>query len=472
MRLATTLSPALALGLALAPSPAGFARAAAQARPAEKPQTQRIVAKIGELAIGADAFASYVLDQCATTEKGGSSLEALVQERMVEAEAARRGISVDDAAITSRYQELDRKMREQSGGKQGMDDYLKTIRHLTPAEFRAVLGKSILAERMMAEDFGIAAGTPVPPEKQGLWFRDGRRPTVKHDGLPPGVAADVGGLPVSRTEWGIRLFGALADKEQDELFKEFVGVELLLQRGRELGIEVTAAAIQAELDERTAQLKEMLAKQGMPNESVTFLSTLKARGDDPDVFLKSDKFKAELLWKEITRQQYGKDGFKGYYEARKTDFDALFGRKVKVATIFLSAAMKKSAKVARTYAEASHELDGLRERLASDPGALAAAFASQARLHSEDGRSARAGGELGFLGAKELEERGLPASLLDETPGRMVGPLTAHDGVHLLLVGEKRDASPFEEIQGEVEKAARRNVLEELRKDVKVERFL
>jgi PPIC-type peptidyl-prolyl cis-trans isomerase-like protein len=469
MRLATTLA------LALASAHAGVGRAAAQARPRQSPQSPqspRIVAKIGDVAIGADTFASYVLDQCATTEKGASSLEALVQERMVEAEAARRGISVDDAAITARYQELDRKMREQSGGKQGMDDYLKTIRHLTPAEFRAVLGKSILAEKMMAEDFGLAPGTPVPPEKQGLWFRDGHRPAVKHDGLAPGVAADVGGLPVTRTEWGIRLFGALADSEQDELFKEFVGVELLLQRGRDLAIEVTAAMIREELDERTAQLKEMLAKQGMPNDSVDFLSTLKARGDDPDVFLKSDKFRAELLWKEIARQRYGKDGFKGYYQARRTDFDALFGRKVKVATIFLSAAMKKSAKVARTYAEASRELEGMRDRLASDPGALSAAFASQARLHSEDGRSARAGGELGFLGAKELEELGLPASLLDEPSGRLVGPVTAHDGVHLLLVGEKRDASPFEEIKGEVEKAARRNVLEELRKDVKVERFL
>jgi hypothetical protein len=459
--------------LTLAHAFAGLApAAAAQARPAGRPEKPRIVAHIGDLAVGADTFAAFVLDERGATASGAASLEALAQERMVEVEAATRGITVDEAAISARYQELDRQMRRESNGKQGMDDYVKTIRHLTPAEFRAVLGKSILAERMMAEDFGLPAGAAVPPEKQGLWFRDSKRPTVKHDALPPGVAADVGGLPVTRTEWGVRLFGSLADKEQDDLFKDFVGVELLLQRGRELGIEVTAAMIQEELDERTAQLKEMLARQGMPNDGVDFLATLKARGDDPDVFLKSDRLKAEVLLREITNRIHGKDGFKGYYEARKADFDALFGRRVKLATIFLPAAMKKTAKMARTYAEATRELDELKDRLASDPGALTAAFASQARLHSEDGRSARLGGDLGFLGASELDQRGLPASLLDEASGRLVGPVTAHDGVHLLLVGEKRAASPFEEIRGEVEKAARRNVLEELQKDVKIQRDL
>lgn len=462
---AATLTLAHAL-LGLAPA------AAAQARPAARPEKPRIVAHIGDLAIPADTFAAFVLDERGATANGASSLEALAQERMVEVEAANRHLSVDEAAISSRYQELDRKMRESSGGKQGMDDYVKQIRHLTPAEFRAVLGKSILAERMMAEDFGLPAGAAVPPEKQGLWFRDSKRPAIKHDALPPGIAADVGGLPVTRTEWGIRLFGSLENKEQDDLFKDFVGVQLLLQRGRELGIEVTAPMIQEELDERTAKLKDLLAKQGMPNDNVDFLATLKARGDDPDVFLKSDRLKAEVLLREITNRTYGKDGFKDYYEARKPDFDALFGRRVKVATIFLSAAMKKTAKVARTYAEATHELDELKDRLGSDPGALTAAFASQARLHSEDGRSARLGGDLGFLGASELEERGLPGSLLDEATGRLVGPVTVHDGVHLLLVGEKRAASPFEEIRGEVEKAARRHVLEELQKDVKIQRDL
>ena len=235
---------------------------------------------------------------------------------------------------------------------------------------------------------------------------------------------------------------------------------------------MTAEAIQKLVDERSAQLREVLRGQGMPTDGVDYLSTLKARGDDPEVVLKSDKLKAEVVLNELTRRTHGKDGFKSYYESRRADFDALFGRKVQLADIFLIAAMKKSAKVPRTYADASRELDEMKQRLAGDPATLAAAFASQARLHSEDARSSRGGGELGFLGARDLEERGLPVALLDETSGRLFGPVNAPNGVHLLLVGEKRDASPFEEIRGEVEKAARRSVLEELEKGVKIERNL
>jgi parvulin-like peptidyl-prolyl isomerase len=450
--------------------------AAAQAKPAAKGDAardaSRIVARIGDLAITAETFASFVLDERATTQQGSEALEVLVQERVVEVEAARRGLSVDAAAVTARMAELDKKMREQTGGKTGLADYLAATRHMTEAEFRAKLPTAMLAERMMHEDFGLAAAELVPAEKQGLWFRDGHRPEVKRDGLPAGVAASVGGKEVRRSDWGITLFGALADQDEENLFKDFVGAQLLLKRGRELDIKVTAEEIQKEVDERSALLREVLAKQGMPTDGVDWLSTIKSRGDDPAVVLNSDKFKAEIILKELTRRLHGKDGFKGYYEARRADFDALFGRKVQLATIFLIAAPKKSAKVTRTWAEATHELDLLKDRLSGDPGALAAAFASQARIHSEEARSARSGGDLGFLGLKELGERGLPTSLLDEKAGTLYGPLNTAGGVHLLLVGEKKDASPFEEIRAEVEKAARRNVLEDLQKDVKIERNL
>ena len=199
MSAVATLS-ALLLDVALVAAGGATARAPAQARPAAKPPAPRSVGRIGDREITADEFAAFVLDERGTTAPAAKALEWLEQNRIVEVEAARRGISVDEATITTRYQDLDREMRKQSDGKQGIEDYLKTIRHLTSAEFRAILADAILAERMMAEDFGLRPGDLVPAEKQGLWFRDEKRPAVRRDRLPPGVASMVSDKEVRRTD--------------------------------------------------------------------------------------------------------------------------------------------------------------------------------------------------------------------------------------------------------------------------------
>jgi hypothetical protein len=208
----------------------------------------------------------------------------------------------------------------------------------------------------------------------------------------------------------------------------------------------------------------------MPSQDVTFHSMIKARGEDPETVLRSDRFRAEILLKDLAKKVYGGDGFRGFYDAHRADFDVRFGRRVRLASIFLRAAPKKTAQVPRTWAEATQELDRLKDRLGSDPASLAASFASQARIRSEDGAAAKTGGDLGFCGLRELEARGLSDSLLDAKSGTMVGPMNAREGVHLLLVGEKKSASPFEEIRDEVEKAARAELLRELKKDVPIER--
>src|SRR6185369_3844867 len=158
-------------------------------------------------------------------------------------------------------------------------------------------------------------------------------------------------------------------------------------------------------------------------------------------------------------------GFKAYYEANRADFDKRFGRRIRLAAIFLAAAPKKSAKVTRTWAEATDELDRLKGRILADPSAVPQAFGSQAAIHSDDTASRARGGDLGLLGHDALDARGLSDSLLDEKAGQVVGPVNARDGVYLLLVGDPSPASPFEEIQEEVEKAARREVLLEATRD-------
>jgi parvulin-like peptidyl-prolyl isomerase len=60
--------------------------------------------------------------------------------------------------------------------------------------------------------------------------------------------------------------------------------------------------------------------------------------------------------------------------------------------------------------------------------------------------------------------------VLDQKSDAIEGPIVTADGVHLLLLGETKAASPFEEIAAEVEKAARREFQRELRRDKRIER--
>ncbi len=428
-----------------------------------------VVAVIAGREIEADRFARFVLDEKEHDGAGAEALDQLVQERLVDHEARRRGVRVADADVTARLTELDRGLREQSGGKSGLDEQLAAMK-VDRAAFQALLKKSIACERMMAADYALPAGRPVPPEKQSLWFQELRlRDGVRTADLPEGVAAEVGGETIGRTEWGLKLFQTIGTQESDKLFDEFVGVELLLAEGKTLGLEVTAERIAREIEERSQLLRDKLASEGLKSDGVDYRSTLKARGEELDVVTRTDRFRAEILLKDLARARFGQDGFRAFFEERRAEFDRAFGRRVRLSTIFLKAAPQKSAKVLRTWGEASGELDLLKRRLASGSAPLPETFASLARLRSED-ESAIRGGDLGFLSLAELEKRSLATTLLDQAQGELVGPVVGTEGVHLLLVTEKRGASPFDEIVGEVEKSARRELLKRLRADKKVER--
>src|SRR5262249_57176752 len=134
----------------------------------------------------------------------------------------------------------DEKILKSTGGKKGIDDFRKE-QHLSLAELRDKIRMSVLAERMMADDFGLSTGAGSPEEKQSLWYHDAKRAAVKRDELPHGVVADVAGRPVRRTEWGTLLYRQLQEKEQERLREEYKGAVVLLHEGRRQELAVTQA---------------------------------------------------------------------------------------------------------------------------------------------------------------------------------------------------------------------------------------
>jgi hypothetical protein len=438
-----------------------------------------VVATIDGRPLDAAAFARFVLVERGSSGAGADSLDHLVQQKLVDLECRRRGIAVTERDVEARLARLEKETRKETEGKLGLDDVL-AAQKVDRARFVAQLPAAIACEYMMCDDYGLARDSKVPPEKQSLWFQDLRtRHAVEVDKakLPAGVAAQLGdgekdGATIGRTEWGLALFQSLGAKEADTLFDTFVDVQLVLAEGVRRGVEVTPKQLQNEVDARTKALVQKLKESGQPADGVDYRSILSSRGEDPDEVIHGDHFKAEIVLKELAREKFGADAYRKYYADHRAEFDRQFGRRVRIATIFLRAAPQKTAKVTRTWTEAQDELEALGKKLLHGDVPLAEGFASEARLHSEHAASAKLGGDLGLLTQAQLEQVGLTADLklLDQRKGALVGPVTTPDGVHLLLVGESKGASPFEEIADQVEAAARRELLAELRKAAKVER--
>jgi len=426
------------------------------------------VGSIDGRAIDPAAFAEFVLAEHGATAIATEALDFLIQDRLVEIESHRRGVVITDGDVAAKLAELEQRIRAETKGKLGIEDQ-RAASGIEPATFRRVLRRGIAAERMMRADFGLPDGD-VKQEKQALWYQEQRaREGVRTSGLAAGLAAEFGDERVTRVDWGLEIYRALRKADRERLFDEYVGVELLLAAAARGALVVTPEHIAREVAERDAALVAKLKEAGMSSAGVGWRSTVAARGEDPDAIVAGDRFRAEILLKELARQKHGKDGFRRFYDDHRAEFDPSFGRRVRLATIFLRADAQKGGKAGRTWPEATAELDALRARCAAGDLPLAEAFASFARLKSQHD-SAQRGGELGFLSEPQLARAGLPATLIDEKPGALVGPVTVADGVHLLRVVEQRAASPFEEIRGEVEKAARRALLQELRQSAKVER--
>src|SRR5262249_43160397 len=146
---------ALLLALTAAPPAAPSQAVPAAARDGDARVVGRIRAPSLEIAVALESFTAFVLVPEAATADGATTLDALVQERIVAVEAQRRGLSIDEPALDRRLRDLDEKILKSTGGKKGIDDFRKE-QHLSLAELRDKIRMSVLAERMMADDFGLS----------------------------------------------------------------------------------------------------------------------------------------------------------------------------------------------------------------------------------------------------------------------------------------------------------------------------
>lgn len=160
-----------------------------------------------------------------------------------------------------------------------------------------------------------------------------------------------------------------------------------------------------------------------------------------------------------------------YYEEHKKEFE-----KLKLSHIFISFKTDDKDKKKRSEKDALDLANKIKARI--DGGAD---FAEVAKEASEDTMTNKRGGDLGFVSSSDqrLARRGL-SPLLEKAftmkEGEVAGPIKTEKGYSIITVTKGVELQPFDEVKEQISFKIRgdvkNDVLERLKKDIKVTYFM
>ncbi|MBI4880687.1 MAG: peptidylprolyl isomerase [Planctomycetes bacterium] len=400
-----------------------------------------------------EAFCAFVGHEYRHEERAQQLTEVVIQQRLIEAEAERRGITIAAGELEERLRQLEAETERETGGTRSLASLFQE-HGVAREQFLPFLRSTLLAEELVRLEFRLPPGSAVPYEKTNIWLQDHlARAVLRRSDLPPGTALTVNGLPVTDAEVGRNYLADQPHRKKD-LLTEFVDSWLVEREAAKAGIELAAQDIEsalAERDERVrgdaryagASLEELLAKTGRD------LAWLK----------ESTRFRCQMLLERLVDLRHPGAELQAFYEREIEYFDRNFGPAVRLRAIFLRAGpegAKSQGFAPRLYEDAEAELRALGARIAEGE----VDFAEAARGRSEHASAAR-GGDLGFIDAShpslgELARAGLAAAQ-DLVP---LPPLRVAEGVFLGEVTERRPKPAFEEIKAQVRRKAAADLIQ------------
>jgi len=438
----------------------GTARRLAAAGQEELPPG--LVAQTDEITITDDEFFDHLIELFADGETGQSLREQMVHETALRQEMARRKISVPAAMVEARCDELDRALKSHSGGQKGLLDYIAD-QNVNEEEFLRALRLSIAHDMMARDDFGLDRTEPVPPEKLNLWLKEllSSKKVVIHE---PGGAlvATVDGSTITAAEFGRRLVSHLGEERIAGLLNELIGIRLIPVWADGLGLTLTDADMDEELEIREEKLQ---GKKGF--EEVSYADWLRASaGQTVDDLKKSTRFRAEVLMKKIARTLLTEDDHLRQFEKKRNSYELRHGRAARLATIYLKAALFPSDTLNRSFDDAADELKELRKRIERGE----ATFEGLAQIWSEFKSGDTVQLELGTLTLGVSGFREIVDAALKAETGAVIGPFRTPEGCHLIKVLGKRGPVEYDRVREIVADDARQSLYADMLKRANIKK--
>ena len=217
------------------------------------------------------------------------------------------------------------------------------------------------------------------------------------------------------------------------LLNEMIVQELLLEKARELKIELSAT----EIDNAYAEAKKNISDEQFQKE----LATRNLTPADMRETLSRDMLANKVIEREVTSKiAVTEEDIKAFYEANKASFnrpeDAVHLAQIVVTPTRENQQVNRSGNDAGTPQEAQAKAQMLFERLKAG-----APFAQLAADYSEDPQSAQRGGDLGFIPVSQLRQAppALRDAALNSQPGSV--KLVSIDGGATIVAVIARDSA-------------------------------
>lgn len=412
-----------------------------------------------DLTISRAELEGVLLERHAYSENGRELLELFLKSRLLETMAAQRGITVKDADVTKRLEELEQGLK--AAGQTLADEMKRT--NLTRAQLREFMRLALVQERLTRAALGIPQKTQVTSDQQEIWLQQ-EIAARGQELLPPtrgleGALLRCGDITVTRAEFASFLAERLSREAVKESAWHLLLAKAISQRMPDLSEEARLKAFDQEIERRRA-------KHALEFPQISFEQRLGATGRSLETLRHDPSVAIAALARLWIDRSAGPEGVRAAYEAERGLFEARHGEAIRARLLFLVAGRFTNKIVTRTFDDAERELETLAEACTDQ-----AAFETLVIKHSEEPASKKQKGDLGWV--TRGEER-VPAGIrealfhvLDQggtipSRGMRIGPVRLDSGVALLWASERRPSPSWEEMSERVHEELRRRFLEDL----------
>ena len=404
--------------------------------------------------IEADRFDRHLGADARHQQSGAEALVHILRLQIVSIEAANLGLVAADEKIDERIAIATEQIEAA-----GMSlEKLLVSRELEMQEFRELIGDSILHEQLVRHDLNLSIFAEVSPQQLEEWSNNKLNELLElSKEAPPGMALDAPPFRVSEQELGRVMRRTMSIEELQDRLEQMVLTVALPKWAADNKAILSDDILNDEIEWRRKRVNENPAYGG-----ATYDGLLEAKGMTVESVRQSDELRVAGYLRLLSEQVMPDSFFGDLSEELTLRYDNEHGETRNVGWILLRAADEKESPLDLDFDEAKEELLALRDRIKTTED-----FADLAYDYSEDDRTRRRGGMLGWIhhyekgvttalakAAFSIEGTGVygPIKIVDENPFQ---PLS---GMALILVKDILPRPSEEEFQDAIRRGTHRDL--------------
>ncbi|MFQ5749847.1 MAG: peptidylprolyl isomerase [Planctomycetota bacterium] len=384
---------------------------------------------------------------------GQQALTHLLQIQLVEREAEKRGLRVPEEKVEERFQQA-RQAMEQAGPS--YEEQL-VLRGISEEEFLKLIRDSLLHEMLVRADRAEPSDAPVTADEARKWTAGRIQDLLElARNAPPGWVLQAPSYAIREQDLGTAIRQALPPARLREDLRQLALERILDQMAQDRGWAVTADLLEEEIEWRRQRVAENPAFAGAGYETL-----LKAQGSSLEEVRRGGELRTAGILRLLARERMNDAWFAGLSPEKRHELDAQYGAARLAAWILLRAKEQPADPLDLDFSKAAEELEKYAAGIHSKED-----FLQTAERDSEDERTRRNGGVLGWIHRKEPGlEPALQKAVFQVEPGLVFGPFQVLEGEGILMVVDTRPQPP----EAEFRSLVRRGKHVQLRKTVLVE---